>query len=187
MLLGWKNEQTVTQSITHPNKRKLFRQQVHGLVQLLMQNTWLSRLRTRSRAHFNKIIICPIFISVNAIQKFLWQELEYSSHPWLWPAYVKSRFAFARTVELKGLCLQLKRSGTEYAAQKINFLTSTVANGRLLPLWKVSFGFDELLMSYYLFIFYPINMSSTWHHKFYWFWLISKAFSGTFWSETTHL
>ena len=35
---------------------------------------------------------------------------------------------------MKGLCLQLKRSGTEYAAQKINFLTSAVANGRPLPL-----------------------------------------------------
>ena len=77
----------------------------------------------------------------------------YSSHQWLWPAYVESRFAFARTVEIKGLCLQLKRSGTEHAAQKINFLTSTVANGRPLPLWKVSLGSDQLLMSYYLFIF----------------------------------
>ena len=77
----------------------------------------------------------------------------YSSHPWLWPAYVKSRFAFIKTVEVKGLCLQLKRSGTEYAAQKINFLTSAVANGRPLPLWKVSLGSDEVLMSNYLFIF----------------------------------
>ena len=77
----------------------------------------------------------------------------YSSHQWLWSAYVKSRFAFARTVEIKGLCLQLKRSGTDHAAQKVNFLTSTVANGRPLPLWKVSLGSDELLMSYYLFIF----------------------------------
>ena len=77
----------------------------------------------------------------------------YSSHPWLWPAYVKSRFAFIRTVEIKGLCLQLKRSGTEYAAEKINFLTSAVANGRPLPLWKVSLGSDEVLMCYYLFIF----------------------------------
>ena len=50
------------------------------------------------------------------------------------PAYVKSRFVFIRTVEIKGLCLQLKRSGTKYAAQKINFLTSAVANGRPLPL-----------------------------------------------------
>ena len=58
----------------------------------------------------------------------------YSGHPWLLPVYVKSRFAFARPVEIKGLCLQLKRSGTEYAAQKINFVTSTVANGRSLPL-----------------------------------------------------
>ena len=58
----------------------------------------------------------------------------YSSHPWLWPAYVKSRFAFAITVEIKGLCLQLKRSGNEYEAQKINFLTLTVANRHPLPL-----------------------------------------------------
>ena len=82
--------------------------------------------------------------------KLLWQGLILV---WLWPAYVKSRFAFAMTVEIKGLCLQLKRSGTEYAAKKINFLTSTVANGRPLPLWKVSFASDELLMSYNLFIF----------------------------------
>ena len=77
----------------------------------------------------------------------------YSCHAWLWPAYVKSRFAFIRTVEIKGSCLQLKRSGTKYAAQKINFLTSAVANGHLLPPWKVSLGSDEVLMSYYLFIF----------------------------------
>ena len=77
----------------------------------------------------------------------------YSSHAWLWPTYVKSRFALIRTVEIKGLCLQLKRSGTEYAAQKINFLISAVANGRPLPLWKVSLGSDEVLMCYYLFIF----------------------------------
>ena len=48
--------------------------------------------------------------------------------------YVKSQFVFIRTVEIKGLCLQLKRSGPEYAAQKINFLISAVANGRPLPL-----------------------------------------------------
>ena len=65
----------------------------------------------------------------------------------------KSRFVFIRTVEIKGLCLQLKRSGTEYAAQKINFLISAVANGRPLPLWKVSLASDEVLMCYYLFIF----------------------------------
>ena len=62
----------------------------------------------------------------------------YSSHQWLWPAYVKSRFAFARAVEIRGLCLQLKRSGTEHAVQKIIFWTSTVANAHSLPLWKVS-------------------------------------------------
>ena len=77
----------------------------------------------------------------------------YSSHSWLWPAYVKSQFAFIRTLEIKGLCLQLKRSGTKYAAQKVNFSTSAVANGCPLPLWKVSLGSHTVLMSYYLFIF----------------------------------
>ena len=67
--------------------------------------------------------------------------------------YVKSRFAFTMTVEIKGLCLQLKRSGTECAAPKISFLTSTVKTGHPLPLWKLSLGSEELLASYYLFIF----------------------------------
>ena len=31
------------------------------------------------------------------------------------------------------MLLQLKRSGTEYAAQKINFSVLAVANGRPLP------------------------------------------------------
>ena len=77
----------------------------------------------------------------------------YSSHPWLWPTYAKSQFAFTRTVEIPGLCLQLRRSGTKNAAQKTNFLTSAAANGCLLPLWKVSLGSNKFLMSYYLFIF----------------------------------
>ena len=77
----------------------------------------------------------------------------YSCHPWLWPGYVKSWFAHIRTVEIKGRCLRLKRSGTKYAAQKINFLTSAVANGRQLPPWKVSLGSDEVFLSYYLFLF----------------------------------
>ena len=51
---------------------------------------------------------------------------------------------------MKALWLQLKMSGTEYAAQKINFVTSTVSNGRPLPLRKVSLGSDKFLMSYYL-------------------------------------
>ena len=46
--------------------------------------------------------------------------------PYDWSAYVKSRFASTKM----GLCLQLKRPGTKYAAQKIKFLTSTVTNGR---------------------------------------------------------
>ena len=37
-------------SITHPNQPKLVSQQVHGLVQLLMQYTQLSKLHTRSEA-----------------------------------------------------------------------------------------------------------------------------------------
>ena len=106
----------------------------------------------------------------------------YSNHPWLWPACVKSKFAFTRTVEIKGLCLKLKRSGTEYAAQKINFLTSTVANDCPLPLLKVSLGSNKFLMSYYLFIF-----SSHQHvqHMTSQILLILIAVLPTFWSETT--
>ena len=65
--------------------------------------------------------------------KILWQELILVIH-----GYDQHRskvdLHFARTVEIKSLCLHLKRSGTKYAAQKINFLTSKVANGRPLPL-----------------------------------------------------
>ena len=108
----------------------------------------------------------------------------YSSHLWQWPAYVKSRFAFIRTVEIKGLYLQLKRSGTEYTAQKINVLISAVANGRPLHLWKVSFGSDEVLMSYYLFMF-----SSHQHvqHMTSQILLILIDLLATFWSEITLL
>ena len=104
----------------------------------------------------------------------------YSSHPWLWPAYVKSRFAFIRTVEIKSLCLQLKRSGTEYAAQKINFLILAV----VMAVHFFSEKFHLVLMRYWRVItflfFHPINMSSTWRHKFYWFWLILTAYFGQF-------
>ena len=62
------------------------------------------------------------------IQKFLLHKLIQVIH-----GYIKSRFASTRTVEIKSLCLQLKKSWTEYVAQKINFLTSTIANGRPLP------------------------------------------------------
>ena len=71
-------------------------------------------------------------ISVNAIQKLLSHEIILVIHGY--DQHVsKSQFAFTSTVEIKGLCLQLKRSGTEYAAQKINFLRSTIGNGRPLP------------------------------------------------------
>ena len=56
--------------------------------------------------------------------KFLWHEF----------ITVKSRFAHTKTVEIKDLCLQLKRPGTAYAGQKIKFLISTVVNGDPLPL-----------------------------------------------------
>ena len=104
----------------------------------------------------------------------------YSSHPWLWPAYVKSLFAFIRTVEIKSLCLQLKRSGTEYAAQKINFLILTVANGRTLLLWKFHLVLTRYWRVIAILFFHPISMSSTWRHKFYWFWLILTAYFGQF-------
>ena len=113
---------------------------------------WLSRLHTRSQTLFNEIIICRHIYFCECILK-IFIAWTYSSHPWLWPAYVKSRFAFIRTVEMKSLSLQLKRSGTEYAAQKIIFLILAVANGRTLLLWKVSLGSEEVLKSYYLFIF----------------------------------
>ena len=112
---------------------------------------WIGlRLHTRFHALFNDM---PHIYLCECNSK-IFMAKTYASQPWLWPEYVKSRFAFASTVEIKGLCLQIKRSGTEHAAQKINFLTSTVANGSPLPLWKVSLDSDELLMSYYLFIFF---------------------------------
>ena len=100
---------------------------------------WIGfRLHTRFHALFNDM---PHIYLCECNSK-IFMAKTYSSQPWLWPEYVKSRFAFASTVKIKGLCLQLKRSGTEHAAQKINFLTSTVANGRPLPLWKVSLDSD---------------------------------------------
>ena len=109
--------------------------------------------------------MCHIYLCECILRNFIAWTYSCRRHPWLWPAYVKSRFAFIRTVEMKGLCLQLKRSGTKYAAQKINFLTSAVANGRSLPPWK----FHLVLTRYWWVITYsflhPINMSSTWRHK----------------------
>ena len=60
-------------------------------VQLLMQNIWLSRLHTRSKALFYEMIICTIFISVNRIHTFLWREFILSF--------------IAMTEEIKSLCL----------------------------------------------------------------------------------
>ena len=51
-----------------------------GLVHLLMQNIYLSRLDTRSQALFNEIMICTIFIYVNAIQKLLSHEFILITH-----------------------------------------------------------------------------------------------------------
>ena len=75
--------------------------------------------------HFHEAILCPIFVSVNAFLKvfIVWT---YSSHPWIWPAYVKSRAVSIRTVEIMGLCLQWDR----VSSPKINHSTSAVANRR---------------------------------------------------------
>ena len=73
---------------------------------------------------------------MNAFLKFLLREFILVIHGY--DQHVKIRFAFIRTVEINfdkiDLCLQLKRSGTEYAAKKINFSTSAVANDQPLSL-----------------------------------------------------
>ena len=127
-------------------------QKVQGLVQLLTQKNLVVKVTHSVPGPFwwnnnmRHIYLCECIL-----RTFIARN--YSCHPWLWPAYVKSWFAFIRTLEIKGLCLQLKRFGTKYAAQKSNFFTSAVANGCPLPLWKVSFGSDKIFMSYYLFSF----------------------------------
>ena len=67
-------------SIACQNQLKLFRQEAHGPVQLLMLDIRLSKLCTRSDTLFEEIIICSIFISVNIIIKFLWHELILDNH-----------------------------------------------------------------------------------------------------------
>ena len=64
---------------------------------------------------------------MNAFQKFLSHELILVIHGYD-QDMSKVDLHFIRIVKIKGLCLQLKRSGTEYAAQKINFLILAVAN-----------------------------------------------------------
>ena len=77
----------------------------------------------------------------------------YCSHPWLWPAYIKSRFAIFRTVKIKGLCLQLKRSRTKYAAKKNHFFNISSCKWpptsylkSFTSFWR---GIDELLPIYF--------------------------------------
>ena len=70
---------------------------------------------------------------MNAIQKLLLHEIILIIHGYD-QRVSKVDLRLPGTVEIKDLCLQLKMTGTEYAAQKINFLTSTVVNGRPLPL-----------------------------------------------------
>ena len=117
-------------TITHQNQSKLFRQNVHGLAHFLMQNILLSRLHTRSQALFNEIIICAIFISENAIQKLLLHELIVIIHGY----DQRVSKVDLRVPGHKGFMFTIKEVWTEYAAQKINFLTSTIANGCPLPL-----------------------------------------------------
>ena len=109
----------------------------------------------------------------------------YSNHPRLWPVCIKSRFVLTRTVKIKGFCLQLKRSGTKYAAQKINiFNINSCEWPSTSSLWKVSPGSDKFLISYYLFIF-----SSHQHVQYITsqILLILIAVLPTFWSWTTLL
>ena len=66
-------------------------------------------------------------LSVNAFSKFLSLELILVIHGY------DQRMSKV-DLHLSGLWLQLKRFGTEYAAQKINFFISAVPNGHPLPL-----------------------------------------------------
>ena len=137
-------------TITHQNLSKLFRQKVHGLVHLLMHLVVKATHSVPGLFKWNINVGHMYLCEYNSKTFNAWT---YFNHPWLWPVCVKRRFVFTRTVEIRGLCLQSKRSGTKYADQKINFFTSTVTNDRPLPLWKGSLGSDKFLMGYYLFIF----------------------------------
>ena len=53
----------------------------------------------------------------------------------------------------KGFMFTIKEVWDQVYSPENQFLTSAVANGHPLPLWKVSLGSDEVLMSYYLFIY----------------------------------
>ena len=64
----------------------------------------------------------------------------YSCHPWLWPAYIYVRSWFAFIMR-------------ECGNKGFMFIIKEVWDPSPLPPWKVSLGFDEVLMSYYLFIF----------------------------------
>ena len=78
----------------------------------------------------------------------------------------------------KGFMFTIKGLGLSKQPIKSIFLTSAVANGHTLPLWKVSLGSDEVLMSYYLFVVSSHQYASTWRHKFIdfdWFRLLFLA------------
>ena len=53
----------------------------------------------------------------------------------------------------KGFMLTIKEVWDQACSPENQFLASAVANDRSLPLWKVSLGSDQVLTSYYLFIF----------------------------------
>ena len=59
---------------------------------------------------------------------------------------------YSSGLQKKGFMFTIKGLGLSKQPRKSIFLTSAVANGRTLPLRKVSLGSDEVLMSYYLFV-----------------------------------
>ena len=88
---------------------------------------------------------------MNATQNFFMART-YAGHNHGLLEYVEGRFSFARTVEIKGVSLQLKKSGTEHAAEKNQFFNKQLHMAVHFLSEKFHLVHDELLMSYYLFI-----------------------------------
>ena len=175
-LIGWKKEQTTTHQLLVRTTKTLQTENAWSCTTADAKHSVVKVTRSVPGAFkWNNIMRHIYPCDCNLMTFTLWI---YSSHPWLWPTYVKSRFPFTWTVEIKGLCLQVKRSGTEYEAQKIKFLTSTVCKWSSTCALKGFTLFCWWVITYLFF--HPINISSTWRHKFYWLWLILAAFHTLF-------
>ena len=127
----WNEEIDNNSSTTLQNRPEVFRQKVDGLVQMPIQKIQLPRLHTRFQSLFYDIIICAIFISVNTIPKFLCHEFILIDHGY--DQRMSKVDLHLPGLKNKGFVFLINRSGTEYAAQKVKFLTSTVANSPSLP------------------------------------------------------